>query len=74
MIIVLRVLRSLSLKLLQVSLLKAEQVKRQEKERVRGSSHFPQHAPPPPHTHASPFLKEYTGFHFITKYISCALY
>lgn len=38
---VLRVLRSLSLKLLQVSLLKAEQVKRQEKERVRGWSIFP---------------------------------
>lgn len=51
---VLRVLRSLSLKLLQVSLLKAEQVKRQEKERVRGWSifpstlhHLPTHMPPP---------------------------
>ena len=47
---VLRVLRSLSLKLLQVSLLKAEQVKRQEKERVRGWSNFPStlhHLPTP---------------------------
>lgn len=40
LIIVWKVLRSLSLKLLQISLIKAEQMKRQEKERVRDNPFF----------------------------------
>ena len=73
MIIVLRVLRSLSLKLLQVSLLKAEQVKRQEKQRVRGLSIFPStlhHLP----THMPPLFQRITLVSFLLLSVFHILY